>query len=109
MDIIDFDYYADTYGGSLSEKEFLRALPKAQAYLRGATRGRTPMVNTNVCFVLCELCDIFAQECDRRGISSETCDGYSIHYYGRDSVSDEAWETVKIYLESSGLLYGGAV
>ena len=109
MDLIDFGYYTDTYGGLLPEGEFLKALPKAQAYLRGATRGRPLAFDTNVCFALCELCDIFAQESDRRGISSESCDGYGVSYRAREGISDEAWETVKIYLESSGLLYGGTL
>lgn len=109
MNLIDFDYYTDTYGGLLTETEFLRVIHKAEAYLCGATRGRPITENTNVCFALCELCDIFAQESDRRGISSEGCDGYNVSYRNRDGIFDEAWETLKIYLESSGLLYGGTL
>lgn len=109
MNFIDFGYYTDTYGGLLSEEEFDRVLPKAEAYLRGATRGRVRTADTNVCFALCELCDLFTEEMTRRGISAENCDGYSVSYSTPQGFADEAWEIVKIYLLDSGVLYGGTL
>ena len=108
MDFIDYSYYSETYNGLLSEEEFCRVYPRAKAYLRGATRGRVKTADDDVCFALCELCDIFSEENAHRGVSSESCDGYSVSYHSKEDEKDEAWETVKLYLESSGLLYGGS-
>lgn len=109
MDFIDYSYYKDTYCGVLAEEEFCRVHPKAAAYLRGATRGRIKTADTDVCFLLCELCDIFSEENAHRGVSSENCDGYSVSYRAETDGTDEAWETVKLYLEHRGLLYGGVL
>ncbi len=106
MNFIDYDYYKDSYCGSITKEDFNRVLPKAEAYLSGATHGRIKTADTNVCFALCELCDIFADEIDRKNISSENCDGYSVSYDESD-VQGDAWEIVKIYLGNSGYLYGG--
>ncbi len=107
MDFIDYSFYKDTFCGLLDEETFCRVYPKANAYLRGATRGRIKTADTDVCFALCELCDVFAEESERRGVSAENCDGYSVNYTEEDA-NDEAWEIVRLYFEPKGLLYGGA-
>ncbi len=106
MNFIDYDYYKDTYLGSLEESDFNRVLVKAEAFLKQATHGRVKDSDTCVCFALCELCDVFADMQEEKNISSESCDGYSISY--KDD-NFEAWEVLKAYLGSSGYLYGGNV
>ena len=104
MNFIDFDYYKNTYIGSLDEADFCRLLVKAEAYLNLATHGRIKEADTLVCFCLCELCDVFYEN-EERGISSESVDGYSVSY--EKSKNFPAWEVVKTYLGGTGLLYGG--
>ena len=88
----------------LTEKEFLKALPKAKAYVRGATRGRTLPDEENVRFCLMELCDLFAAR-EHAYISTESVDGFSVSY--RWENGDPAWKIVRIYLAPDGVLYGG--
>ena len=62
MELIDYSYYKDVYCGSLEETAFSKVYPKALAYFAGATRGRVKKADTNVCFALCELCDVFYED-----------------------------------------------
>ena len=106
MDWMDYGFYKDTFGGSLSESEFSRVFPKAAAFLNAATMGRIKEPDTNICFALSELCDVFYKDTERVGITSESSDGYSVHYRWTN-LEKNAWEIIKIYLEPTGLLYGG--
>lgn len=107
MELIDYSYYKEVYCGSLEENEFARIYPKAVAYFYGATRGRIKEAATNVCFALCELCDIFYEDISRESVQSESCDGYSIHYKESENTYSLAWDVLATYLETSGYLYGG--
>ena len=104
--MVDYTYYKETFGGTLTETEFHKALEKAKAYLRGVTRGRALPEDTNVYFCLCELCDIFSSE-DTLSIASESCDGFSVSYHQNDK--SPAWKTVCVYLAPEGVLYGGTL
>lgn len=107
MELIDYSYYKDVYCGSLTETEFLKTYPKAVAYFFGATRGRVREATTNVCFALCELCDIFYENLSCENISGESCDGYSVQYKESENMYSLAWDVLTTYLETSGYLYGG--
>lgn len=107
MELIDYSYYKDVYCGSLEENEFLRVYPKAVAYFYGATRGRVKTSDTNVCFALCELCDIFYEDISHDNIKGESCDGYSVQYKESENMYSLAWDVLVTYLEASGCLYGG--
>ena len=109
MELIDYSYYKDVYCGSLTETEFLKTYPKAVAYFFGATRGRVREATTNVCFALCELCDVFYEEASHNGVLSESCDGYSVHYKDSENTYSLAWDVLTTYLEASGYLYGGNI
>ena len=106
MDWMDYGFYKETFGGSLSESEFSRVYPKAAAFLNAATQGRIKNPDTNILFALSELCDLFHKDSEHAGVSSESSDGYSVHYRWSNTEKN-AWEIVKIYLESTGMLYGG--
>ncbi len=107
MEFIDYAYYKEVYCGSLTEEEFSKVYPKALAYLLGATRNRVKSSDTPVCFALCELCDIFAENQSHDMIKSESCDGYSITYSETLNTYSLAWDVLTTYLEGSGYLYGG--
>ena len=107
MELIDYSYYKDVYCGSLTENEFARVYNKAVAYFYGATRGRVREIGTNICFALCELCDIFAESMSSENIKSESCDGYSVQYKESENMYSLAWDVLTTYLETSGCLYGG--
>lgn len=102
--MVDYTYYKEVFGGMLTEREFLKVLPKAKAYLRGATHGRALPEHENVRFCLAELCELFSQK-ERSRISTESVDGFRVTY--RRDKGDPAWEIVRNYLVSDGLLYGG--
>lgn len=102
--MVDYTYYKEVFGGSLSETEFSKVLPKAKAYIRGATRGRALPDDTNVRFCAAELCELFSQK-ERSHISTESVDGFRVTY--RRDKGDPAWEIVRIYLAPEGVLYGG--
>ena len=106
MNFIDFDYYKNTYLGVLSEADFSRYLVKAEAFLNAATHKRVKEADTLVCFCLCELCDVFAENAEGKNISSESLDGYSVSYTDDNF---PAWEVLKTYLSGTGLLYGGVL
>lgn len=108
MEFIDYSYYKDVYCGSLTEAEFAKIYPKAVAYFYGATRGRVKNSDTNVCFALCELCDIFHEDVSCENIKSESCDGYSVQYKESENMYSLAWDVLTTYLEASGYLYGGS-
>lgn len=108
MEFIDYSYYKDVYCGSLSVAEFAKVYPKAVAYFYGATRGRVKNAETNVCFALCELCDIFYEDISYENIKSESCDGYSVQYKESENMYSLAWDVLSTYLETSGCLYGGS-
>jgi len=107
MELIDYSYYKEVYCGSLEATEFLKVYPRAVAYFYGATRGRVKTAETNVCFALCELCDIFYEDISHDNIKSESCDGYSISYKENANMYSLAWDVLATYLETSGCLYGG--
>ena len=109
MELIDYSYYKDVYCGSLTEQEFAKIYPKAVAYFYGATRGRVTKASTNVCFALCELCDIFTEGISRENVMSESCDGYSVQYTESENMYSLAWDVLTTYLETSGCLYGGNI
>lgn len=109
MELIDYSYYKDVYCGSLEENEFAKVYPKAVAYFYGATRGRVKEANTNVCFALCELCDIFFEDMSHDDVKSESCDGYSVQYKESENMYSLAWDVLTTYLETSGCLYGGNI
>ncbi len=108
MEFIDYSYYKDVYCGSLTDAEFAKIYPKAVAYFYGATRGRVKNSDTNVCFALCELCDIFYEDISYENIKSESCDGYSVQYKESENMYSLAWDVLTTYLEASGCLYGGS-
>lgn len=108
MEFVDYSYYKDVYCGSLEEKEFAKIYPKAVAYFYGATRGRIKNPDTNVCFALCELCDIFYEDVSCENIKAESCDGYSVQYKESENMYSLAWDVLTTYLEASGCLYGGS-
>ncbi len=105
--MVDYTYYKETFGGALEERAFQKCLPKAAAYLRGATHGRAlPEGEPCVLFCLCELIDLFSQENESQ-IAAESCDGFSVTYE-KGAKDNAMWKTVLTYLTPLGVLYGGA-
>ena len=97
--------YLETFCGELKEAEFFKSLPKAQAYLKAATHGRTLSSDTNVRFCLYELIELFAKEV-AEPVSHESVDGFSVSY-DDSAIRRALWRTVSVYLSPEGVLYGG--
>lgn len=114
---VDFDYYLQTFCGSMDEISFGRALIEAQAFIDTITFGRIARLDVIPDCVKNAVCAA-AEEINRRdesqrqhaGIKSESNDGASVTY--DDVISNEQCKAnmlakARMYLANTGLLYRG--
>lgn len=121
MPYVDYDYYQNTYGGTVPEAQFPRMEKKAEVYLQSVTHGRLTEENAgnyeHLKDCICEMVDVvFSFSSDsgigRREKKAETTDGYSVTYVteskdGVDSVTAmkvKLYSVARMYLASTGLL-----
>lgn len=128
---VNYEYYANDYQGSLDEKEFSKAAPRAEAYIRyflfrnAGVLGTAPFPELQN--AICAAADAVgaamkssdaARENGSSGavVRSESNDGYSVTYAAmqRDGESEDAYmrrlayDAAYPYLLPTGLLYRGA-
>lgn len=115
---VDYEYYADQYGGGISEKEFPSAERKAEAYIGKLTYIRGDIFATEsgaVKDAVCAVADVyqFCEEKKRTGtVKSENNDGYSVSYAVEQSdgqtveelIRKKAYEAASTYLLPTGWL-----
>lgn len=114
---VDFDYYLQTFCGSMDEISFGRALIEAQAFIDQITFGRIARLEVIPDAARNAVCAV-AEEINRRdesqrqhaGIKSESNDGASVTY--DDVISNEQCKAnmsakARMYLANTGLLYRG--
>ena len=117
---VDFDYYADEFGGSMQEEEFLLAERAAEAYIRYLTFPNGDIfaveddtVKNAVCAAAESYHDAaqMVSGADGKGpLKSESNDGYSVTYasQGIDGETSEQlqkrkmYEAVRMYLLPTG-------
>ena len=115
MPYADFEYYKNTYGGEMAEKDYKRLSRQASAYLDFITFERIKNVTDETIMekakdACCALADTYLLNEQGGGIASETNDGVSVTYVnGTGSKTDEQRlkQTALIYLEHTGLMYRG--
>ena len=115
MRYADFEYYQNTYGGEMAEKDYNRLSRQASAYLDFITFDRIKNVTDETIMAkvkdaCCAVADTLLLNERGGGIASETNDGVSVTYVnGTGSKTDEQRlkQTALIYLGHTGLMYRG--
>ena len=115
---VDYEYYADQYGGGITEKEFPFAERKAEAYIRKLTYIRGNIFATENMAVkdaVCAVADVYAS-CEKKReagtVKSENNDGYSVSYTVEQAdgqtveelIRKKAYEAASTYLLPTGWL-----
>lgn len=120
---VDYEFYAESYRGELSESEFQNAVIKATAHVRRITFGRADscVYGDEVKLATCAVCDVIAAEEKKQAanngmhISSENTDGYSVSYVSElesgesaeELLNRKAYKAAEVFLSPTGLLDWG--
>ncbi len=108
--LCDFTFYCEAYLGKLSEKDFDRYAPRAQAFLDFATQGRIKKKNAvspRDQLALCAVTDACAKWEQTGGIHAESAGGYAVTYQDSPRIQ-VLYDAAAIYLED-GLLFRGVL
>ena len=114
----DFNYYHDSYNGAVdNEIEFKRLMREASAFLDYISQGRCQDYykahdeDDKVKNAACAIVDIRKEYAEgERGITSETVGKVSVSYSAQEAdktLEEVCYQTAKIYLAGTGLLYLG--
>lgn len=108
MKYIDFEYYANSYGGYIitSEKMFDHLALKARAFVNKITFGRITSPTDDVKNAICAVCDELFFCAGQGGISSENNDGYSVSYADHSHTAAVLYAAAVIFLPPE-LMYCG--
>ena len=109
---VDYDYYKESYGGTLDESAFNSVMVKAQAQVNFYTGNRIFEVTDDVRNAVCACCDILYEEKTQTTlVTSETLDNHSRSYavsVKKDTdFKREIYDACMLYLKSTGLMYRG--
>lgn len=120
---VPWEYYRDTYDGSMiPEPALKKMIMKANTYLSNLIHQSPEEKNLElVQFCLCEVAEmIYQDEQNRikyggREVQSESTDGYSVTYATEaeagkiavNSLQTKIYAVIRRYLASTGLLYAG--
>ncbi len=120
MAYVDYEYYKDTFKGSMVSDDFIKQERKAELLLNKETFGNittSTIITDGIKMCICELADYLhmsEMESRNQNVTSEKVGEYSVSYVSqaeRDSLfSKKVRETVKLYLnnpDDSPLLYRG--
>ena len=106
---VDYTFYTGTYGGTMSEQDFARYEPRAEAYIRyflfsnAGIMEQEPVIGLQmaVCAVSDVLYGYYTAKASRTvqggsgaAVKSESNDGYSVTY----AVEQKDGETEEVYL-----------
>lgn len=112
MIVADYTYYAETFGGGLSEAEFNRLAPKAAATIDALTFGRCvnlpDPVADNVRSAMCAVVD----EIDATAggvVASASNDGYTETYAVTRTADQRLRDVASLYLAATGLMFCGGL
>ena len=123
MILVDYEFYAETYCGTIipDEKDLRQPIIKAISHLNQYMHQEPDETNLEmVKLCLCEVAELIYQDDAMRmehggkSIQSENTDGYSVTYAspedGADGISQtdrEIYSVIRRYLSGTGLLYLG--
>ena len=109
--LCDFPFYQEQFGGSLSEGDFGRFAPKAQAFLSFATGGKSQAVlpaPESVKLAMCAVTDELARQARSEGIKSEKAGEYEVSYQEQEGRRN-LYGAAALYLENDLLFRGWAI
>lgn len=117
---VDYEFYAESYRGELSESEFQNAVIKATTHVRRITFGRADFYvdGDEVKLATCAVCDViaadenFRKKHQGRNITSENNDGYSVSFVQEQNAGEtaeeilnrKAYKAAEMFLSPTGLL-----
>lgn len=104
---LTYDFYRDTYHGTMNESDFTAALVKARAILVSMTGESIPdQHHEKWLLALCVLCDRAAGKDTQGTLKSETVGSVSFTYTDRIAEIDDL-SVVYPFLVGTGLLWRG--
>ena len=113
----DFNFYQNTYKGTMGENDFTKQIAKASAKIKAMTFGRIDESNVpdEVKYCACDLADKCYVASRSEGKQSETVGAHSVSYAngGTTSQEDIYRSVIRDYLsevytsDGTPLLYGG--
>jgi len=112
---VSYEFYQDTFHGTLSEEAFEQSAVFATAYVDELTMGNVPddpdeSTALRVRLAVCAVADLHAVQETRTGIAAESNDGISVTYAsgtGSDSAGAQLYNAAAVYLAQTGLMYRG--
>lgn len=110
---VDYEFYQNTYGGTLTADIFASLVVPASSIVDYYTFNRIKEPDTKVKYAVCELIDYLAELKATGGkeVASETVGTHSITYVtakdGRDPIKAKQKSIVAKYLAHTGLMYRG--
>ena len=112
----DYDYYKETFQGSLPEEDFIRLSRQASAYLDAITFNRAENAaggnfGGKIKDACCAVVDAYNLNENGGGIAAETNDGISVNYIAGVSTAktddQRLYGAAALYLMNTGLMYRG--
>jgi len=113
MPYADYNYYADTYNGTMPEEDFNRLSRQASAYLDQITFGRTGRIHpepvqTRIKDACCAVVDVMKKKEDGGELTSQTVGPWTKHFAGSGKTLDQQqYNAALLYLGTTGLMYRG--
>ena len=115
MAYVTYEWYADTFLGGIipSFEDFQRVLPEAEAYIDYITRRRITESTEAVKKATCAVAEVIYKQTndDAPTVTSESVGNHSKSYAKQTrSIADREAEKARkarLYLSTTGLLYGG--
>lgn len=112
---VDYDYYCNTYNGTMSEDDFKREVVRASAYVNMVTMGRIDSAMLNkypdeIKMATCAACEVYYAAAKGGDIASESVGSWSRTYSNAGvTTQQKLQDAVETFLLMTGLLFRGAV
>ena len=110
----DYNYYQTTYLGGIITvlSDFNRAELRAHKYIDRLTFGNIDaetlvIYSDDIKMCVCALCEEIYKNPDMETIKSESVGEYSVTYGDSYNFTAKLYDTIKLYLADTGLLYRG--
>ena len=110
----EYDFYVNTYGGTLAEDAFEKHISKASAYVDYITMGRITasllnLHNEKISLAACAVVDALNGEANGGELSSQTVGHWTRTYKGSGKTAEQKkYDNAEVYLLPTGLLYRGS-
>lgn len=113
MTYADYQYYTESFGGTMPAPDFARLSRQASAYLDRVTFDRIAVgqpdeIRARVKDACCAVADTYFALEKSAGVVSESNDGLSVTYdHSSKTDGQKLYDAAALYLGGTGLLYRG--